>query len=131
MKLVFVPPENVQDLSGHWIDWAHQCAKRDRLPSYVYVNPVLDGMSHLFVVWDQESQTTAAAFAVEVVENIAGIQWFGGIGPDDWMHLLDELHGYMQQMGCTTSRIMMRPGFARKLKAYGYRTRSIVLERTL
>ena len=131
MKLVFVPPENVQTLAGHWIDWAHQCAARDRLPAYVYVNPVLDGYAHLFVVWDETKKTTAAAFAVEVTEDIAGIQWFGGIGPDDWLHLLDELHDYMRQMGCTKARIMMRPGFAKKLKAEGYRTRSIVLERTL
>ena len=131
MNLVFIPPEMVMQLQGHWIDWAQQCADRDRLPGYLYVNPVLDGYAHLFIVWDDEKNVSVAAFAVEVVEGVAGIQWFGGQGPDDWLHLLDELHDYMRQMGCSRSRIMMRPGFAKRLKAKGYRTRSVVMEMTL
>lgn len=95
----------------------------------MYVEPILSGAAALFIVWDGEK--AAAAFGVERIGDSAGIQWFGGHGPDDWLHLLPELEMHMRDMGCSRARIMMRPGFAKRLRAMGYRTRAVVLERVL
>ena len=129
MRLVRVPHQHVADTDNLWLPCAERCAKRDRVPVEMYAGPILSGAAALFIVWDGEK--AAAAFGVEIIADNAGIQWFGGHAPDDWLHLLLELEMHMREMGCSRSRIMMRPGFAKRLRTMGYRTKAVVLERVL
>ncbi len=129
MRLVPVPHQHVADTDNLWLPFAEKCAARDRVPLETYAGPILSGAAALFIVLDGEK--AFAAFGVEIIADNAGIQWFGGEGPDDWLHLMTELEGHMRAMGCSRARIMMRPGFAKRLRPRGYRTKAIVLERVL
>lgn len=89
------------------------------------------GQSYLWIIWDGEllAAGTTELNALENGRKLCVITTWAGKDMENWDHLFGQLEDYARAEGCAAMRICGRQGWARRLKARGWRQPYIVLEK--
>lgn len=78
---------------------------------------------------------TAGAVVTEIYDTAAGktcgVPYLGGVGMNDWLHLLDQIEAWAKANGCVRSESVCRPGWERVLKRFGWEKITITVAKAL
>src|SRR5262249_31379314 len=131
-QLICIPPARVHEF------WPHARAlieaameKGDISPFAGVEHAVLSGAAPLWLAWDADARSIAAACVTELqmvgARKLCLIVACGGKDMHRWLPLLAPIEDYAREEGCSAMRIMGRAGWVRVLK--GYRNKRMILEK--
>jgi hypothetical protein len=131
----FVPLqfEDLNKLFLLWSPFLEDISKRSKEPLEQLFAAIKRREVQIALVWDGNKAYALVGmrFVRRGGDVIGEIVWLTGKGMKQWQHLLPEMEQYLRDRGCAEIRPICRPGWARLLKAKGYRITHYVMERTL
>ena len=110
-------------------------ARRSKEPIRQLIDRIMSREMRLVLVWDDDINRATALIGVRLHyrgdDLIGEWLWMAGYGRKQWEHLLPELEELLRKAGCVECRPLCRPGWAKVLKAAGYRLTHIQMEKSL
>jgi hypothetical protein len=136
MQFVPVPtrPEHLRATSRHWLPFLEGISRRSKEPIEELLGLIVSGRVQIALVWDGKKAHAFVGMQYKKRgdELIAEIIWLTGRGMREWRHLLPEMERYLKEhMGCAIIRPICRPGWSRLIRAQGYKTTHLVMEKAL
>src|SRR6266496_5323278 len=137
----FVPiPTTYEDLGRSaplWLPLVEKLSKRRGGETLSDILSLIKNFQvQIGLIWDEENNRAPLLLGWEFKrsgdELIAELRWAVGGGIEQWFHLLPEVERYFKEhVKCTIVRPFPRPGWAPRLKAHGYKTTHLVMEKRL
>ena len=136
MYMFPIPPDCLEGSKEHWRPYVLSIAERASNPLEEMERMLYAGEAQAFLVWNPESQCSHAFIGVEYRGSTKGrvgqIIWLMGEDRKAWIHLFADLETYLRdQQSCVAVRPVARRGWAKFLKANGYRETHVVMEKSL
>jgi hypothetical protein len=137
MRLIPVPitDEGLAEYAVHWLPFLPMIARRTKEAVPVLYDRIMRREVRLALVWDDAIRMAVALAGVRLhyrgQDLIAEWIWMAGRGRQQWQHLLPELEQLLRAAGCVECRPLCRPGWAKILKAAGYKLTHVQMEKTL
>jgi hypothetical protein len=136
LHLVPIPPDCLDGSQPHWFPFVLKIAERAHNDPAEMTRMLYAGEAQAFLVWEPEGGTAQAFVGVQYLVSTNGkvgqIIWLMGENRAAWVHLFADLETYLREhQGCVAMRAIARPGWAKHLKANGYRETHRVFEKGL
>ena len=135
MRLEPVPHALLADLAPLWLPFLPSIARRSKESVQELYRKVMDREVWLTLVWDDATNKPVALIGVRFhmrgPDMIAEWLWMTGHNHRAWIDLLPEFEQLLRKAGAVEIRPLCRPGWAKILKAAGYKVTHIQLEKSL
>lgn len=128
MKLVHIPPENIEDIWGlAEKEISRAISASGNRTTLEEQKELLKGAERqLWFVWDTSLQ---AIVTTKVFRGVCTIELCAGHDMGAWLHLLETIEDWAQSEGCREVELLGRAGWVSKLPKY--KRRAILLTRRL
>ena len=128
MNLVFIPPENIDDV---WVLAEREIvraisASGNRTTPEEQKALFKNEERQLWLVWND---TLRAIVTTKVFKGVCTIELCAGHDMGAWLHLLSDVENWARGLGCREVELWGRAGWASKLP--GYKRRAILLTKRL
>jgi hypothetical protein len=137
MRAVGVPPRLVATawpLVERWVATALRRGNADQSPADI-CRHVERGTMHLWLAWADGEPRPRGVWITEVLESARGricnIVVLAGDKFETWHPLVDYLAEWAREYGCVRLSLVGRRGWARRLRAAGWREAAVTLERLI
>ncbi len=135
LKLVRIPPDQLEATAPHWLPFVESIAKRQRCYLEQRLADITTGQVSLILIWDEQEESAKALIGMSEMQRgpdkVAKIMWVTGKNRHLWIDLLPELEQACRSIGSKTIDTLARPGWLRELKRRGYRLTHVQLEKDL
>jgi hypothetical protein len=136
LVLVPIPPDYAAGTMHVWLPFLESVSDRTKCGVQQHVDEVLTGRVQLHLAWEPEAKKAHALAGVHLLkrgtDTVAEVIWATGSGREHWFPLLGQIEQYHREHdGCAAVRAIARLGWSRALKANGYRTTHVVMEKEL
>jgi len=135
MKLVAIPLADYEAWNRHWLPFLPSISRCTKESVQTLFGQIKRGEVRLTLVWDDDSNQAVALIGIRLhmrdQDLIAEICWTTGRDYKAWIGLLPELEKMLRLAGVVECRPICRPGWAKILKANGYRLTHMMMEKVL
>jgi hypothetical protein len=118
-----------------WLPFLPSIARRTKESIQNLAGQIMRREVWITLIWDETIDKPVALIGVRFHmrdrDMIAEWLWMTGHHYKDWMHLLPEFEELLRKAGAVECRPLCRPGWAKILKAAGYRLTHVQMEKTL
>jgi len=134
LALVPIPPDCLEETRNTWARFVYAIAERSRNDPLEMERMLFAGEAQAFLVWDPDIGKPIAFLGVRYMRRADGrvgeLIWLMGENRKAWTHLITELETYLREhQHCVAIKAIARPGWAKVLKAHGYRLTHQVTEK--
>jgi hypothetical protein len=141
MQFLPVPHVHLSQLAPFWVPFLMKVAERSGRDFAELCQEVMDGVVVVCLAWDEEAKEAKAAGGIRPLmrgkDRVAEIVWLTGREMKTWVHLFPQLEKFTSDpveiggLGCTIVKPVVRPGWVRILRKYGYRVTHAVMEKKI
>lgn len=128
VELLCVDPKRIDEVWPHAKHLIRCAIEATGLSQFEDIErEVLDGKQLLWLAWNGTSIEAAAT--TQLIRPVCVLTACSGHQRERWLPLFERIENYAQDEGCSTMRIIGRPGWQRVLD--GYRVEYVILEKAL
>lgn len=135
MKLVTIPPQQLNATAQHWAPFIEEIARGQRCHITQRLHDIYSGQVQLFVAWNEETGKVEALAGVTLMvrgdDRVGRIVWT--TGEEDrtrWQDLYHDIEKFCRhRWGCVGMEAVARPGWSKQLKEWGFRLRHVIYEK--
>ena len=137
MRLIPLPldPTALNNSAPFWLPFLPSISRRTKETVPALAGQVMRREIRITLIWDDVIDKPVALIGVRLHmrgnDMIAEWLWMTGRQYKAWSHLLPEFEQMLKLAGAVECRPTCRPGWAKILKAAGYRLTHVVMEKVL